>query len=778
MTNTPPGPEPLSLPGLTLGRVLGEGSYGTVYLARQAGLERDVAVKVLTSGVSDAGIVRRFLREARTMADLSNNNFIRLFGTDFDHHPPYIVMEYMPAGTLRERIRTRAGVPLALELAPVLLNALGTLHDAGIIHRDVKPANVLFRSPGEPVLADLGLVRPVNADATRITGTGHLLGTLAYLPPEAFTSNAATPALDLFALGVTLYQCVTGEHPAGFRPIPLEFSPPDLAARVRGCPPELAQLIQALLQPDPAARPRSAAAALAILEGRGRRRPPAARPARRHRKRIVAPLAGVALALILVAGFLARRAPPRPEVSAGPSATATATAPASADALALAAQPLTVLGAVEGGERPALLVQGRPGTRAWLDGETVKREIGPEGGLLPIPDESAERGELDLLASRDGHSYRQWVRLPESFRGAAWRHVERFGLMVPPDALGPSGTVEGFADLFAVVRNAGLYWVGFPATGLPLPARIWPELARAGGSPVLVMNPSSTALATEWSAALAAGPVRPRHVIVDAQERTPGWRSELSARLPETHVWGPPMLLQKVARPAPGDGPPAQTLIADSMQFDESLLAISRRRPDRKREDDADRVEWLVIRSGMLSAADGDTFADYSHFADDGLRIVALARARFPRARTLCELPPVQRAEKLFGGRVWETFLPAARLLDKVEYVEMLSLTSQTVPRLENVPLPCTPLVFEGGGRRVYALVLGWSRSDRPACRFLPRRPGVLWETAGQDSRKWTRQLNSDARGMTVPGKRPTAIYEEVIPVEATPVSEADGPVK
>jgi len=223
-----------------LERRLGVGGMAAVWLARDERLGRPVAVKVLSDLLaSDPGYVERFRREARVAAGLSHPGLVRVF--DYGDDPrPYLVMEYVAGGTLADRLREDGTGEIDCDaLVRHLLGALAHVHAARIVHRDVKPANILVGEDGVPRLTDFGIAQP--EDATRLTHTGGVMGTVRYLAPEVMKGAPATPASDLYSMGMVVRDCI-GER--------------------RGA---LARLADRLAAPDPAGRPESAEAALALL---------------------------------------------------------------------------------------------------------------------------------------------------------------------------------------------------------------------------------------------------------------------------------------------------------------------------------------------------------------------------------------------------------------------------------------------------------------------------------------------------------------------------------
>jgi len=195
-------------------RLLGRGGMAVVYLAHDAELERPVAVKVLGAPFAqDEAFVRRFRQEATTAAGLAHPNVVHVFDAGEDDERLFIVMEYVEGEAL-DAVLAREG-PLdperVVELAQQACAGLEHAHRQGVVHRDVKPANLLLRSDGILKVADFGIARP--AEATRLTQAGTVLGTARYLAPEQAAGEPVTAAADLYSLGVVLYELLTGSPP-------------------------------------------------------------------------------------------------------------------------------------------------------------------------------------------------------------------------------------------------------------------------------------------------------------------------------------------------------------------------------------------------------------------------------------------------------------------------------------------------------------------------------------------------------------------------------------
>jgi serine/threonine-protein kinase len=260
--------------GDTLGRYelveeVGEGGMATVFRARDKELRREVAIKVLFPHLARRPeVVRRFQREARAAATLEHANILRIYdvGGGEGEDPPYIVMELIRGRSLLGELEQKG--PMLAEVAAclgaVLADALGAAHVAGIIHRDVKPANVMIASDGRVLLTDFGVARLETEDSL-VTKTGALLGTPAYMSPEQASGDTATAKSDLYSLGATLYQLSTGSLPYTGSPakVMASIAQGSLVPAVKkrsAVGPDLSRAISAMMATDAEARPASAAA--------------------------------------------------------------------------------------------------------------------------------------------------------------------------------------------------------------------------------------------------------------------------------------------------------------------------------------------------------------------------------------------------------------------------------------------------------------------------------------------------------------------------------------
>jgi beta-lactam-binding protein with PASTA domain/tRNA A-37 threonylcarbamoyl transferase component Bud32 len=245
---------------------IAHGGMATVYLATDTKLERRVAVKILHAHLADdAETVARFEREARAAARLSHPDVVTVYDQGVDHGRPYLVMEYVPGANLRRIIRDRGRLSAAEAVAVMdhVLAALAAAHAAGLVHRDVKPENVLVTADGRVKVADFGLARAV-AGTTVTTTSSVLMGTAQYLAPEQFEHGTADERSDVFSAGVLFYELLTGSAPFAAdntyalltRYTKEDIPPPSAAAS--GVPPQVDALVTWATSRDPQQRPADA----------------------------------------------------------------------------------------------------------------------------------------------------------------------------------------------------------------------------------------------------------------------------------------------------------------------------------------------------------------------------------------------------------------------------------------------------------------------------------------------------------------------------------------
>jgi len=247
---------------------IARGGMATVYLATDLRLERRVAVKIMHGHLADDAAFReRFIREARSAARLAHPNVVAVFDQGEDNDMAYLVMEYLPGITLRELLKEHRILTTeqTFDIMEAVLSGLAAAHRAGIVHRDLKPENVMLADDGRIKIGDFGLARAVSAN----TATGAaLLGTIAYLSPELVTRGTADARSDIYAIGIMMFEMLTGEQPfKGEQPVQIAYqhandavpAPSEKNPRV---PAELDELVQWATAKDPQDRPADARALL------------------------------------------------------------------------------------------------------------------------------------------------------------------------------------------------------------------------------------------------------------------------------------------------------------------------------------------------------------------------------------------------------------------------------------------------------------------------------------------------------------------------------------
>jgi eukaryotic-like serine/threonine-protein kinase len=347
-----------------VGALLAAGGMGEVWAARDLLLDRPVAVKVLGGALAgDGRAAERLRREARAAGRLDHPNIARVLDLGEQDGRPYLVMELLEGESLAARI-DRAGPMAPAEAARVVAavaDALQAAHAAGVVHRDVKPGNVFLTSAGGVKVLDFGIAAA--AGQTDLT-TGDLLGTAAYLAPERALGRPATPAADLYSLGVVLYELLAGRRPfQGGSDVELAMAqvnarPAPLALVAPATPPALAAACEHALAKDPAARPPSAAAFARLLRAPAPAAPatrplplPSQFPRPRSRRRGL--LVALLLAVTALAALPALAGGPVPwagERAQPPSAVPDATSPAPDEP---AARPADQAGPATPADQPA-----------------------------------------------------------------------------------------------------------------------------------------------------------------------------------------------------------------------------------------------------------------------------------------------------------------------------------------------------------------------------------------------------------------------------------------
>jgi predicted Ser/Thr protein kinase len=248
----PPSVEDLAgkFPQLEMLELLGKGGMGAVYKARQRGLDRLVAVKVLPPEIGkDAAFAERFSREARALARLTHNHIVSVYDFGQKDGLFFIVMEYVDGVNLRQTIQSGGLAPAAaLAIVPQICEALQYAHDEGIVHRDIKPENILLDKKGRVKIADFGLAKLLGHEAAdqSLTGTHQVMGTVRYMAPEQMEGTRGVDhRADIYSLGVVFYEMLTGELPLG------RFAPPSHKVQIDV---RLDEVVLRTLEKEPARR--------------------------------------------------------------------------------------------------------------------------------------------------------------------------------------------------------------------------------------------------------------------------------------------------------------------------------------------------------------------------------------------------------------------------------------------------------------------------------------------------------------------------------------------
>jgi tetratricopeptide (TPR) repeat protein len=387
-------------------RHLGSGGMASVLLCQDERLDREVAVKRLHADSPD-DVERRFVREAKLGASLNHPNLVSVFDTATDDEGVLIVMEYVEGEALSRALRRG---PLEPERVAAMVRDLGAAldhaHAQGVVHRDVKPGNVLLRHDGVTKLVDLGIATA--SDQTRITHSGMVLGTAAYMAPEQLEGGETTPATDVYALAVVAYEALTGERAREGR-TPMEIAhriatspPPDLRDVLPGASPAAAEILKRAMARDPADRPGSAGE-LAHGLARALEEPPTAPTHATRRLDRTAPVPIAAAAPVAAK-------PPPPTGPARPRGRGKGGRPIGAIALALvflALAAATVIGAVlsSGGDdepqRADRREQPAADGKAKKEKQKPKQEQPAQPAPAPAPEEEPAPPAEEQQASSD-----------------------------------------------------------------------------------------------------------------------------------------------------------------------------------------------------------------------------------------------------------------------------------------------------------------------------------------------------------------------------------------
>ncbi len=246
-------------------RELGRGGFAAVFLGRDVELDREVAIKVLTQQAAtdvsaDSGEIERFRREARTVAKLNHPNIVPVFSVRASEGLQYFVMKYIRGRSLERILETGGRLPIALvqTILQQAGSALAFAHRNGVVHRDIKPGNIMLDEEGWAVVADFGIAKVARAE--KLTATGLIIGTAAYMSPEQWAGQDVTGQSDQYSLGVVAYELLTGKSPFTAETVPamlwahLNEVPPAITDARPDCPPALAAIVARMLEKESSAR--------------------------------------------------------------------------------------------------------------------------------------------------------------------------------------------------------------------------------------------------------------------------------------------------------------------------------------------------------------------------------------------------------------------------------------------------------------------------------------------------------------------------------------------
>ncbi|MHC4599323.1 MAG: serine/threonine-protein kinase, partial [Planctomycetota bacterium] len=257
--------------GCELESLLGKGGMGAVYKARHVSLNKPVAVKILSGALGASSARKRFLREARTAARLEHPNIVQVFDTGTEGDIYFIVMQFVEGESASTRVKREGGLPVEEAVGLILEAAKGisAAHNLGMIHRDIKPDNIMVDLGGSVKVADFGLAKDLESQASMLTATGQTMGTPHYMSPEqARDASSANASSDIYSLGATLYTLLSGRPPfSGATPWAVVSSAmndpaPDIRESRDEVPDVLAEFVLQMMEKDPQNRPSDMAAVI------------------------------------------------------------------------------------------------------------------------------------------------------------------------------------------------------------------------------------------------------------------------------------------------------------------------------------------------------------------------------------------------------------------------------------------------------------------------------------------------------------------------------------
>ena len=258
----------MDIKGYRIEKVIGRGGMATVYLAVQTALERHVALKVMNPAfANDREFTTRFLQEGPIAAKLSDPQIVTVYDSGVDQKHYYLAMEYLPGGTLKQKIREGLSVEKSLNIIKLVAKGLAYAHSQRVLHRDIKPQNILFRASGEPVLTDFGIAKALT-EVSHLTVPGTAFGSPKYMSPEQAKGSALDHRSDLYSLGVVFYEMLTGRPPFESKDA-ITLAQMHITNPVPPLPDRLAvfqPLMDRALSKDPNARYQSAEEFLSILK--------------------------------------------------------------------------------------------------------------------------------------------------------------------------------------------------------------------------------------------------------------------------------------------------------------------------------------------------------------------------------------------------------------------------------------------------------------------------------------------------------------------------------